>query len=61
MVSPFIVRFIRIDNKPIEEYYYNSVEEAIAHYNLFLNDDSGLYSKIEIVSYDGEVIKCLLI
>ena len=44
----YIVRFIRADSQPDEEYFYHTREEAKAHYNLFRDDDSGLYSKIEI-------------
>lgn len=46
----WIVRFVRKDNKPDEEYYYHSITEAEHHRNLFLNDDSGLYEKIEIIN-----------
>jgi hypothetical protein len=59
MISPFILRFIRLDNKPREEYYYNRLEDAITHYNLFLDDDSGLYRKIEIVDYSEKSIQAL--
>ena len=53
----YIVRFIRRDHKPDEEYYYRTVEEAGLHYDLFLDDDSELYSKIEITDHNGAVIK----
>ena len=46
----WIVRFVRKDGKPDEEYYYRSLAEAEHHKNLFLNDDSGLYERIEIIS-----------
>ena len=46
----WIVRFIRRDGKPNEEYYYSSLADAEQHRNLFLDDDSGLYEKIEIVN-----------
>lgn len=46
----WIVRFIRRDGKPNEEYYYSSLADAEHHRNLFLDDDSGLYEKIEIVN-----------
>ena len=36
----WIVRFVRKDGKPDEEYYYRSLAEAEHHKNLFLNDDS---------------------
>ena len=44
-----IVRFVRNDEKPDEEYYYNTVAEAIYHIHLFINDTSGLYDRIELV------------
>ncbi|WP_343252899.1 hypothetical protein [Ligaoa zhengdingensis] len=46
----WIVRFIRKDGKPDEEYYYRSLAEAEYHKNLFLDDDSGLYERIEIIN-----------
>ena len=45
----FVVRFVRRDLKPDEEYYYSDIEAADEHFGLFLDDDSELYSKIEIV------------
>ena len=44
----FLVRFIRVDAKPTEEYPYRTQEEAEKHFSLFLNDDSGLYKNISI-------------
>ena len=44
----WIVKFVRKDGKPDEEYYYHSIAKAEYHRDLFLNDDSGLYEKIEI-------------
>ena len=52
----FIVRFIRADKKPTEEYYYNTLEEARAHFKLFLDDDSELYERIEIRDYNDTLI-----
>ena len=48
-----IVRFIRKDNKPDEEYYYNSLESAREHFKLFIGDESGLYEVVLIEEYDG--------
>lgn len=42
----FIVRFTRADKKPAEEYPYRTREEAEKHFNMFLNDDSGLYRNV---------------
>lgn len=46
----WIVKFVRKDGKPDEEYYYYSLADAKYHRDLFLNDDSGLYEKIEIIN-----------
>lgn len=46
----YIVRFIRKDNKADEEYFYRTYKEAICHLELFKDDDSGLYKRIEIVN-----------
>lgn len=42
----YIVAFIRKDGKPNEEYFYASKHYAEEHFNLFKNDDSGIYNKI---------------
>ena len=49
-MKDYIVRFIRVDGKPDEEYYFNTLQEAQAHKELFDDDDSGLYTRIEIES-----------
>lgn len=46
----WIVRFVRKDGKPDEEYFYHSQSEAEYHRDLFQNDDSGLYERIEIIN-----------
>ena len=46
----WVVRFIRWDGKPDEEYFYHTQGEAKNHRDLFQNDDSGLYEKIEVVN-----------
>ena len=48
----YITRFIRKDHKPPEEYYYRSQAEAQAHLDLFREDDSDLYSRIEVLAPD---------
>ena len=48
----YITRFIRRDHKPPEEYYYHSQPEALAHLDLFRDDDSQLYTKIEVLGPD---------
>lgn len=49
MDNGYIVRFIRKDNKPVEEFFYHTYEEAFVHLALFRDDDSGIYRRIEIV------------
>jgi hypothetical protein len=51
----FIVRFIRSDNKPNEEYYYYSEDEARKHIELFKDDDSELYEKIVLLKWDNDI------
>ena len=43
-----MVKFIRKDGKPDEDYFYHSLADAAHHRDLFLDDDSGLYERIEI-------------
>lgn len=50
----YIVRFVRRDNKPDEEYYYQDVSDATYHFNLFLEDDSALYERIELIGLTPE-------
>ena len=45
----FIVRFVRKDGKPDEEYYYHTLQKAEALKHLFDDDDSDLYERIEII------------
>ena len=47
--SLYIVRFIRRDFLPNEDYYYYNKEHALEHYNLFKEDDSNLYKRIELL------------
>lgn len=46
----WIVRFVRKDGKPDEEYYYRTKAEAEFHRDLFQDDDSGLYERIELIN-----------
>lgn len=45
----YVVRFIRWDSQPNEEYYYPHLEDAVFHFELFKEDDSGLYKRIELL------------
>lgn len=59
MIEPYIVRFVRSDMQPDEEYYYHTLAQATEHYSLFLDDISDLYSQIRIEDYAGELIAAL--
>lgn len=56
MNDGYVVRFVRKDSQPDEEYFYRTYEEACWHLGLFQNDDSGLYSRIEILKTDDETV-----
>lgn len=45
----YCVQFKRNDGNPDEEYFYNFLDDAQSHIDLFKNDDSQLYEKIEII------------
>jgi len=49
----YIVRFVRVDGCPNEEYQYHDEEAAVYHLSLFEDDDSNLYSLIEVVKVLG--------
>ena len=55
----FIVRFIRRDGKPDEEYYYHTREDAERHFLLFRDDDSGLYREIVMTHLSGDAEEVL--
>lgn len=44
----FTVQFHRCDSKPVEEYEYHSKDDAEQHFNLFQDDNSGLYTHINL-------------
>ena len=50
----YVTRFHRRDGKPREDYYYHTKEEALNHLNLFRDDDSGLYSLIELIDIEND-------
>lgn len=60
----YAVRFIRKDNKPAEEYLYRRKDDAEAHFNLFLLDDSDLYAHIDLTEASNDqkevVLKTIL-
>ena len=45
----WVVRFIRKDGKPDEEYFYLTFSDAEYQRRLFENDSSDLYERIEVV------------
>jgi glutaredoxin 2 len=45
----YLVRFVRQDTQPEEEYFYHKRSAAMEHFHLFRNDDSGLYNRIEVL------------
>ena len=49
----YMVRFIRQDGQPNEEYFYNNQLDAEHHLNLFRNDDSNLYDRIELLRIEN--------
>lgn len=51
----YIVQFQRRDGQPNEEYYYNTRDEAEKHLRLFHGDDSGLYRRIVLLAWVGDV------
>ena len=59
MMGPFVVRFVRRDRKPSEDYYYHSYVDAEHHLRLFEGDDSGLYDRIVLMDSE-ETVLCSL-
>ena len=45
----YIVRFVRVDGQPKEEYFYHKENDALYHFSLFEDDDSELYNSVEVV------------
>ncbi len=54
----YIVKFVRSDRWPpeLELYYHNNLESAKYHLSLFVDDDSGLYDRIELINDETEEI-----
>lgn len=51
----YTVTFKRRDNQPDEVYYYNNLDEARHHFNLFKVDDSELYERIELLQFNRNI------
>ena len=56
MDNGYIVRFVRKDNKPVEDFFYRTFEVATSHFHLFKDDDPDLYMRIEIVDVTTEKV-----
>jgi hypothetical protein len=50
----FILRFVRKDSQPNEEYCYFNYSDAENHLKLFIDDDSDLYDHIELFDSENE-------
>lgn len=55
MEKNYIVQFIRKDNQPDEEYIYTDRHDAEHHLELFRNDNSGLYNKVVLLAWFGNI------
>lgn len=49
----YTVTFKRRDNQPDEVYYYNNLNDARYHFDLFKDDDSELYDRIELAQFNN--------
>ena len=52
----YIVRFVRADGKPDEEYFYHREEDARYHVSLSKEDNSGLYTKVELLENSDKML-----
>lgn len=57
----YATRFIRADGKPMEEYPFRTEREATDYMLSFRDDDSGLYTRIEVIRWDfrSETEECI--
>lgn len=55
----FVVRFVRKDKKGDELYFYQKIEDAQYHFELFRTDDSKLYREIHLISQNIEATNLL--
>lgn len=49
----YYVRFCRADGQPDEYYHYWRREDAEYHFGLMEGDDSGLYSRVDLLTIAG--------
>lgn len=52
----FVVRFIRKDGQPNEEYYYHELDNAKRHLALFYEDNSDLYKIVLLLDEERGII-----
>ena len=57
----YMVKFIRKDTKPDEDYFYSNQTDAGAHIELFLNDDSNLYKAIVLSNESENCVQQILL
>ena len=50
----YYVRLVRADKQADEIYHYWRRKEAEYHFNLFKDDDSGLYSHVDLLLVDKD-------
>ena len=50
----YIVKFLRRDNQPDEEYIYWNQQDAKHHFELFRHDNSNIYKKIMLLLWNGK-------
>ena len=53
-MTGYIVKFIRADQKPSENYFYHNLEEAKKYFDMFHNDDSKLYKRVELIKLKAD-------
>ena len=48
----YTVRFHHADGSPSETYQYYALQDACQHFELYADDESGIYSSIELIEHD---------
>ena len=48
----YTVRFHHMDGSPSDSYQYHDIQDACHHFELYDDDDSGIYSSIELIEHD---------
>ena len=55
----YIVRFMRLDDYPDEEYNYIRKSDAEKHFSMYATDNSGLYYEIQLSEVRNKTAKIL--